>query len=539
MDRKLPVRKLRRRLAMWQGLGVGMAALLLMGSGVAGVTGSRLFVNADATSGDKVVIKVGSDEVFKVSHNGTSANVSIDPGAGGSVSIKQIVLEGGGTHSGSQQFGDGPDDRFRLPRLAADPVTNVFNGMIYYNTTANQYRVYQNGSWQTLGLAGGVLPAGAVVFSNNDNEIGMLSAGYVRDSRLDSLSGSGTLPLVNAPTARASHSAVWTGSRMLVWGGLGSSGNLNTGASYDPMANTWTPISTTGAPVARREHSAVWTGSRMLVWGGLGSTGNLDTGGSYDPETDSWTAISTVGAPEKRRNHTVVWTGTHMLVWGGESNLSFFDNTGGAYHPDSDTWTTITTAGEPGGRRYHAAVWTGTHMLVWGGQGSGGDMNNGGRYHPGTDTWTAITTTGAPTARYSHTAVWTGSRMLVWGGYGGGPLNSGGSYDPGADSWTVIASTGVPHRHSHTAVWTGGRMLIWGGIGVGYLDSGGSYDPGTNTWATIPPAGTPSARYLHTAVAASGRMLIWGGEDGSNRLNTGAAGNHFGWGNPLYAFRAP
>src|SRR5437773_6191677 len=38
--------------------------------------------------------------------------------------------------------------------------------------------------------------------------------------------------------------------------------------------DTWTPTSTTNAPAGRYEHTAVWTGSEMIVWGG-------DNGSSY------------------------------------------------------------------------------------------------------------------------------------------------------------------------------------------------------------------------------------------------------------------
>ena len=33
--------------------------------------------------------------------------------------------------------------------------------------------------------------------------------------------------------------------------------------------DTWTATSTTNAPTARAGHTAVWTGSEMIVWGGL------------------------------------------------------------------------------------------------------------------------------------------------------------------------------------------------------------------------------------------------------------------------------
>jgi hypothetical protein len=66
-------------------------------------------------------------------------------------------------------------------------------------------------------------------------------------------------------TGRDPHTAVWTGSRMIVWGGYDGSYCLNTGAAYDPTTDTWTPTSTTNAPRARERHTAVWAGSRMIL----------------------------------------------------------------------------------------------------------------------------------------------------------------------------------------------------------------------------------------------------------------------------------
>jgi hypothetical protein len=55
---------------------------------------------------------------------------------------------------------------------------------------------------------------------------------------------------------------------------------LNTGGVYDPGADTWAATSTANAPAAREMHTAVWTGSEMIVWGGLGVAA-LNTGGVY------------------------------------------------------------------------------------------------------------------------------------------------------------------------------------------------------------------------------------------------------------------
>jgi hypothetical protein len=180
--------------------------------------------------------------------------------------------------------------------------------------------------------------------------------------------------------------------------------------------DTWTAMSTTNAPSAREGHTAIWTGSEMIVWGGMAPQFfTLDTGGRYNPATDSWTATTTANAPDARYVHTAVWTGTEMIVWGGDGDLLCCQlNTGGRYDPTTDTWTPTSTTNAPLARDGHTAVWTGSEMIVWGGYNFN-QLNTGGRYHPATDSWTATGTANAPLARDGHTAVWTGSEMIVWG----------------------------------------------------------------------------------------------------------------------------
>ena len=83
-----------------------------------------------------------------------------------------------------------------------------------------------------------------------------------------------TTAAASAPSARQRHSAVWTGSRMIVWGGTvtGAPSVTASGGLYDPATDTWAPTSMTNAPSARHSHRAVWTGSKMVVGGGFGAT---------------------------------------------------------------------------------------------------------------------------------------------------------------------------------------------------------------------------------------------------------------------------
>jgi len=89
----------------------------------------------------------------------------------------------------------------------------------------------------------------------------------------------------------------------------------------DCTDNTWTATTTVNAPDPRASHTAVWTGSEMIMWGGFNQNGDqthsLNTGGRYSPSTDSWTATAIANAPLGRSLHTAVWTGSEMIIWGG------------------------------------------------------------------------------------------------------------------------------------------------------------------------------------------------------------------------------
>lgn len=394
---------------------------------------------------------------------------------------------------------------------------------------------------------------GGVVMSEDPDNAALINAGYVRlgpSSALNVTSeawrslASGPADIGQPIEGRTRHTAVWTGTEMIVWGGYSDGGTLNTGARYNPALDSWTAVSQTNAPSAREEHSAVWSGTQMIVWGGLVGEDRLNTGKRYNPLTDVWSSMSTINAPQARAYHGSIWSGNVMVVWGGsgngepESGVSYDLQDGGRYNPSTDTWTTVRTNTAPSARAKFATVWTGSEMVVWGGVHSvwhcsgcwicgcsisPSYLSDGGRYNPVTDTWSSVSTNGAPAAREQHSAIWTGTKMIIWGGIfveptGWGAVithfNSGGSYDPAANTWSAVSTVGAPTgRYKHTAAWTGTRMVIWGGTedNDGYLNTGGRYDPSANTWASVTTSGAPTARWEPTSVWTGSRVLVWGG----------------------------
>ncbi len=300
----------------------------------------------------------------------------------------------------------------------------------------------------------------------------------------------GATSTTGTPAARHKFSAVWTGKNVIVWGGLDGSGSpISSSGRYDPAADTWSgAISAVAAPSARCSHSAVWTGEEMIIWGGdtggPGSETATNTGACYNPSANSWSAMSAVGAPSARWGHCAVWTGTEMIVWGGRQVGApwTFLNDGARYNPSTDTWTAMTGVGAPTARDEFSAIWTGSQMIVWGGWQGAATLNTGARYNPTGDTWVASTATvGAPAARASHQAVWTGSEMIVWGGTtdNATTIATGSRYNPSSNTWTApTTTTAAPSaRRDHQTVWTGSEMIVWGGYDGSALATGALYRP--------------------------------------------------------------
>jgi N-acetylneuraminic acid mutarotase len=360
------------------------------------------------------------------------------------------------------------------------------------------------------------LPSGMTVVSALANDPSLVTNGYRSLMTAPApawVNGSAS----NAPSARAGHTAVWDSQRLIVWGGSIAPGAayVGSGAMFTADADQWETVSTITAPSARAGHTAVWSGNEMIVWGGYGTNGWLNTGGKFYPDQQLWRTVSTTNAPAERSGHIAVWTGSRMLVWGGQNATGLLNN-GALYDPVSDQWSTLALANSPEARIGATAVWAGDRVLLWGGEGAMGVLSNGMqlRCSSGIPTqWVAMASANAPTARRHHTAIWTSARMLVWGGDNGGvPTGDGAAYDPAANAWAALSTTSAPvARSDHTAVWTGQEMLIVGGTtGAAELASGSAYDPATGLWRPL-STGNLQARTEATASWTGTEMLIFGG----------------------------
>ncbi len=356
-----------------------------------------------------------------------------------------------------------------------------------------------------------------------------------------------------APSARYNHTAVWTGSKMIVWGGLTKNGVTNTGFMYDPKTDGWAAISTAGAPTARHSHAAVWTGSKMYVWGGFGSAAPEMVGGFYDPATDKWTAMSTTNQPALRQAHAMEFTGTQILVWGGRNGVTAL-NSGGRYTVANDSWVAMSAVNAPSARfnfSHGYQVASPKHasglLFIWGGTDTSSWFGDGAFYQPGSDTWTKVDMSGGappnggapPTHQLESVTAFrdpNGYGFYLFGGwdgfdfYGGDPCFYWEGAENQPDGYWQNLKPGDPEvaspRARYVGVVPGTGIFIWGGCkGAGcdtLIADGALWKPDGKfgVWKSF-PSDTLTARSDSAAVYTGSDVIIWGGYNG-NPLGDGA-----------------
>jgi hypothetical protein len=384
-------------------------------------------------------------------------------------------------------------------------------------------------AWRRGGLAGLALATVVILAS-----LAVPSwRGLQRDTTLGSVPGNSWRVLAPAPLSpRSLAAAVWTGTRMLVWGGTGTQrvGNgiahkgLADGAAYLPRLDRWTPIAPAPLP-GMVAPVAVWTGTRMLVWG-AGDEAATTAGAAYDPTTDTWQPIAS--APLSARSAaTGMWTGSELLVWGGWAHKT--DTTpsgnvvdGAAYDPAANTWRRLPDAPLPAGGAQTAA-WTGSALVAFTFSGDRDPLCGGAAYNPAANSWRRLAA--CPFDQLLNAqgakAVWTGNEVLLvqhpddvltpqtqraWRR----PVYA--AYDPATDTWRRPAAKPAGVNAGLQFVWTGRELLLVNADNsenAALARKGAAYDPSQDRWRSLPDA--PFALASSATVWTESDAVFWGG----------------------------
>jgi hypothetical protein len=301
----------------------------------------------------------------------------------------------------------------------------------------------------------------------------------------------------NTPTARAYAAAGWDGSKVNVFGGFTATSavdelwqlSLSSPGTSSGTTGSWSQVTKSGSwPAARYLHGAAWSGSKLVIFGGIDGAGNglRDT---WEWDGSSWTQICAscfggsaglygfaTGTVVNGATRTIYAMGGYDNPTGASGNFtrSVYQYTGSDWASVDGDPQVIPVSSQgvlanteplvPAGRYLHWAAGTGAGNLLI---GSGLMTNSAGAdtFYPDTWNWYSQATTGvsnqwlraaiptntgsAPGLRESASAVFDESKKQV--------VLFGGSVDStGTTTNAGLVYKGVSRSFSMTLACKGG-----------------------------------------------------------------------------------
>lgn len=293
--------------------------------------------------------------------------------------------------------------------------------------------------------------------------------------------------VANMAAGRSGHTAtLLPGGTVLVVGGSGAAGRLDSAELFDPQDGSWTP--TGSLHVARVYHTAtLLADGTVLVAGGWTGDAALDSAERYDPATGSWTATGTMIDPRAVADATLLPDGRVLVVGGHDGSADVA--TAELYDPDTGSWLPAQSPPVAVFGHTITVLPDGSVLMLGGWHVSAGDIESEAVvYDPVRDTWTRVAA--MPEARGGHTATLLGNgKVLVAGGLNGPSVACGlvltkaVLYDPSKGSWSVTAATQFARYKQTATLLLDGSVLIAGGAPnicqATSLKSAERYVPGT------------------------------------------------------------
>ncbi len=301
------------------------------------------------------------------------------------------------------------------------------------------------------------------------------------------------------------------------------------------------------APPPRKHHSLVLqdsqAGSRLYLFGGSNSTGDLSDLWMYDVGTATWTALATSG-PASRHGHNAVWdtVNDRLLVFGGQQGSDFLNDIW-QYTPDDDRWAELAPGGAVPAPRYGAggafsppvaedsiAPLLPATFIITHGFTNNGRFDDTWAFDVTTDTWTDVSPADErPVERCLMRATWDTlrNRLVIFGGQTTDEpfLDDLWTLSNGRDWTTVLREPRPTGRTFYSFVYDAQReqiVLFGGNTANGASGETWLLHVQDEFWTQEEPSGDrPSSRFGHDAVwmAGSSSMLMFGGEAGGEDLN--------------------
>lgn len=261
-------------------------------------------------------------------------------------------------------------------------------------------------------------------------------------------------------------------------------------------------------PTVRMGATAVATGSRIFVIGGIDGFGKiLSTVEVYDTTTDQWTKFRDLPKP-LHHSGVAVLDGVLYVIGGMEKFSSSPTSDVFAYYEGSDEWVTKTPLPSP--RSAFATALMDRSIYIIGGTDLTGETNDLFVYKPDTDLWE--TKTSPPTKRDYMEAAGINGKLYVAGGRSGSIRSALALleiYDPVTDMWTFGAPLPFARGGLGGAALEGLFMIAGGEKLTGTFSEIEGYDPKIKKWISFPRL--PTARQGMGVAAVGSTIFTIGG----------------------------
>jgi N-acetylneuraminic acid mutarotase len=288
---------------------------------------------------------------------------------------------------------------------------------------------------------------------------------------------------------------------------------LATGAVFDPLSNSWSPIA--NMSVARVQPGVAALDGKVYALGGYSITQTLRSGEAFDRQTGLWAGIADMSV--NRAGSSAVALNGQIYVIGGNGLKS-----GEVYDPVTDSWSAVAdmsvVRANTGGAALNGKIY------VVGGWDGDKRTESGEVYDPATNSWSVIPpmATSQNAAQQGHAnapkAVALDGKLYVVGGspFMDTPTAAVSYFDPLTGVWTPVADL-TTERSGPCAATINGKIYVAGGHKEGGL-TGDRIGPMDTAEVFTPPA-LASARYgdsptrfwdLFIGVVAAASVLSFG-----------------------------
>ena len=182
---------------------------------------------------------------------------------------------------------------------------------------------------------------------------------------------------------------------------------------FDPSSNTWSVVNTPKSFCVRDIPTIRTIGSKLYVFGGIGSYGLVDTIDVFDPATNTFSTIVPETSFQPRTGYTVSVVDGKVYMIGGDgiADIDVFDTATGS-------WSQLQPDGDYTPRYTPTSTVLDGKIYVIGGEGEVGKeyFNLVEVYDPKTNSWSTPDVSGTAIGRAYATSAMVSGKIYVMGG---------------------------------------------------------------------------------------------------------------------------